>query len=123
MNDALEGLTQPVTLKRFGPAFPVKGRFEGTGPAVISTIEASVQPANPDELQELPELERTIEAIVLYTTSTLRPVDAVNGTPADVVTWRGVDWKIRSVATHDEGLLDHFKVIAQRITKGVAVGS
>lgn len=116
MSDAgliLDGLSATVTVERGGgPVTYDKGR--AVQPSQTSfTIEASIQQAQGDDLDTLTEAERSSEAIKIYTTTKLQTV--AGNAPADVVLWRDARWRVVRVTTFDMGLLDHYKVIAQRV--------
>ncbi len=63
----------------------------------------------------LPELERSREAIVLYTETELLVVSKDSQVVADLVTYNGATWKVIAIDKHGEGILDHFRAIAQRV--------
>ncbi len=68
----------------------------------------------PDELQTLTELDRSTEAVKLYTDADLR-VAVADGHQADVIEYNEKLWQVMSVEKHKEGLLDHNKIIAERV--------
>ncbi len=115
-NDALEGLTTPLTYRRYTDAVTrVKGRVVPQSYSV-NNFEASIQPATADELEEMPQAERNKETLKLYTETELRPVDDDGKFAADIVEWRGKLWKVVSVKHYDETEIDlnHFKVMMTR---------
>ena len=113
MNDALTPFLRTVTVGRRTTPSVVKGVVQPVTPTFF-TIEASVQQARPKDLQQLPEHDRTTETIVLHSETKLRTVDEKNGLPADVVQHDGQNWKVVAVSTHQSGVLDHYKMLAQR---------
>lgn len=70
-----------------------------------STILASVQPANGDDLQTLPEGERTRKARKFYTTTALSV-----GPPGDRITVGGEVYEVRHVE-QVRSVLPHYKAI------------
>lgn len=117
-NDALDCFTVPVQVTRpSGSVIYTRGRAVQAASTTFM-IEGSVQPMTPEKLQELPELERTSESRIIYTEAALRAASVQNKTAADMVKYRGEDWKVVSVKTHDEGILDHAEVVIQRVGKG-----
>jgi hypothetical protein len=109
-------MLQDVMVRRpSGSVTRVKGRTVQPGEASVS-IRASVQPYRipAEELQALPELERSAEALKLYTEDELFTVNAKAGTPADIVEYSGNDWKVIGVSRNEQGIIDHYKIIAQR---------
>lgn len=122
MNDALQGMTREYVVTR--PSAGVtyeKGRAVQAGTTTF-TIEASIQPLKPNELQTLPEAQRTSETMKVYTDAELRPASQASKVGADQISYRGELWQVVAVATHDEEALDldldHRKVYIQRIGKG-----
>lgn len=83
------------------------------GAATVFTADAHVQPATPKDLRMLPENERTIESIAIYTVDGLRTSDVSTGQMADVVTWSGRTWRVRAVESWT-AQAGYAKAIAQR---------
>jgi len=120
MTDSIfKGLGETITVERpSGPVTLVKGRAVPPGsPTTLTIDDVSVQPLRPEELQEFEELERTSDARKFYLETELFTVDQETKTGADIIIWNSKKWKVISVENHSEGILDHFKVIAQRTTK------
>ncbi len=114
----LERLGETIQVTRpSAPVTYIKGRAVAGSSTTFPVTGVSVQPLRPDELQALPELSRTSETRKFYLTTELFVVDAATQTAADLILWNSKIWKVISVANHSEGLLNHFKVIAQRTTK------
>lgn len=58
------------------------------------SVDAHVQPATPKEILQLPENERSREAIAIYTVDKLLTSDKAAGIEADVVTWLGRSYRV-----------------------------
>ena len=79
--------------------------FQGRGqPPQTSqfSVPACVQPITGRDLLQLPELQRSIESRVVYTTTALL-VAVENGQPCDVITIDGRDWQVQHVETWNQG--------------------
>lgn len=66
-------------------------------PPVATTIQASVQPAMPEDTQALPEGVRASAAMVVYSTSAVRPQGRLGSNLGDVLSWGGYDHECVSV--------------------------
>lgn len=86
------GDPSPVTLSRFGTGSYVNGEWV-SGPVTVSTLPAVIQPLKPRELAQLPEAERTEEAIAVFTSEALQ-TSTPSGLEADRLTWAGRVWRI-----------------------------
>jgi hypothetical protein len=119
-SEALDCFEVDVTVTRqdSGVTF-VNGRAQ-QAPTSTFVIRASVQPTTPDDLQELPELERSTESIMLLTETELFTSRQSISQAADLIEYRGLQWKVIMVERFDTTLLnlDHYTIIAQRTGKG-----
>lgn len=66
-------------------------------PPVSTTIQASVQPATPEDAQALPEGVRASTAQVVYSTSEVRPQGRLAANLGDILSWGGHDYECVSV--------------------------
>ena len=83
------------------------------GTPIIKTIQAVVQPVNGDELQTVPEGERTNKLIKLHTTEVLKTTDEANAVSADTVVVDGETFRIITVSDWNK-LGGFYKTIAVR---------
>lgn len=89
--------------------------FEVTRPTPSSTpIRGSIQPADGEEVQLLPEGNRHADMLAFYTKTELRTADQHAGTPADRVIFDGKTYEVKSVA-HHRTHLRHFKALIARV--------
>ncbi len=104
---------EPVTRLRYGAATVTD--HEVTRPApTSSTVRASVQPMNGEDVQLLPEGNRHADMLKLYTKSELRTADQHAGTPADRVVIDGKTYEVKESAryrTHQR----HYRAVVARV--------
>ena len=86
------------------------GRFV-EGSITTSTLRGSLQPATGDDLQTLPEGDRTKRVRVLYTATALRTVSQADRTSADQVTVDGDWFEVREVQPYGTTALAHTRAI------------
>lgn len=104
----------PIVVLRQGAGQWVDGYFTG----IIETplnIEANVQPMRGHELLTLPEADRTKESIKVYCVETLKTVEEVGQTKADVIVWDNKRFQAIRTMTYKMGVLDHTKTICYRL--------
>lgn len=86
------GASGVVSLRRRAAGSYVNGVYV-SGAETVTPMDAVVQHAQPKDLKQLPENERSSEAIVLFTVNRLQ-----TGTPAtfeaDRIDWDGRRWKV-----------------------------
>lgn len=74
------------------------GGFYTPGSSSTVTFDpAVVHPITGRELRALPEGYRTREPIAVYTTAALRTASEPDGTPPDLVTWKGETYEVQAV--------------------------
>jgi hypothetical protein len=106
-----------VTVKRYAAGSWAAGVFTAGAQSTV-TITASVQPAKPDELQNLSAAARRSSAgIKVYSESELRTADEATGIQADRVSWEGEDWEVQAVSRHRLSNLAHYKALATRMDR------
>lgn len=89
------GAASAVTLRRYaaGSYDAATGQWT-SGAVTTSSVMAAVQPLGPRELELLPENERTIEAVGIYTRSALLTSNVLTGQQADEIVWDGKIHKV-----------------------------
>ena len=103
-----------ITVLRQGQGTWVDGYWvDGTETPLY--VEANVQPLRGHELLTLPEADRTKASIKVYCVETLRTVEEVGQTKADVIVWEGKRWQAIKTMTYKMGVLDHTKTICYRL--------
>lgn len=85
--------------------------------AATSSALGTVHPAAPEELQLLPEEERSETAVVIHTGFALSAGEdrGKRFTGPDRITWNGKDWRVVSV--RDWSLFGYFKALAVRLNE------
>lgn len=102
---------KPITVKsKSGGAF-VNG-FWVTGSISTSTIQASVQPLSPIDLQTLPENRRDKATFRLYSNYSFNTVGSNN---PDIVVIDGVDYEVISLSVWKNNVINHYKAIVAKI--------
>lgn len=104
----------PITILRQGEGGYVDGYWVN-GVETPLNIEANVQPMRGHELLTLPESDRTKESIKVYCVETLRTVEEVGQTKADIIVWEGKRFQAIKTMTYKMGVLDHTKTICYRL--------
>ena len=119
MNDALQGLTSPVNVRRTTGGFAWVGGRPAQGGYETIVIQASAQQASDHDLQSLPEGQRSTEIMKFYTETELLVTDDKADPPivADVIEHRGSLYKVIRRYTADQEILDYYKVMASRVGK------
>jgi hypothetical protein len=104
----------PIVVLRQGAGQWVDGYFTGVIETTLN-IEANVQPMRGHELLTLPESDRTKESIKVYCVETLKTVEEVGQTKADVIVWDNKRFQAIRTMTYKMGVLDHTKTICYRL--------
>lgn len=86
----------------------VKGRWKETKNQEL-TIKGNLQPVKFSEILQMPEADRTMEWIKIYTTDHLVTAEEsdLTGNPADRVVWEGNTYKVMKEKHYVMGILDH----------------
>lgn len=87
-------------VRRTSAVDPVTGRNAITSAASV-TFRASVQPLPGRERELLPEGLRARDAVVIYTTTTLRTAEAATGILEDLVTVDGATYAVHAAGVYD----------------------
>lgn len=103
-----------ITVLRSMPGQWVDGYWEEGG-TIEAIVVGNIQPLKGSELLALPESDRTKESIKVYTVETLRTVEEVGQTEADIVVWNGKKFQATKTMTYQMGVLDHTKTICFRL--------
>ena len=91
-------MTGNYTVTRRAAATFTNGRAQASATTTL-TIEASVQRPKGRDLMRLPELRRTVETRVVYTTTQLLVGGQGEGNEADLVSIDGQSWEVEHVET------------------------
>ena len=77
-------------------------------------IKGSVQPANTDDMQSLPEGRRLLGVLKIYTDTKLRA--AREGSyNSDIIEIDGDDYEVAAVMPWQNGIINHYKILASRV--------
>lgn len=98
---------RPVQCQRPTGAYDVNGRWAESAVQEF-TIQASVQPLTPKEMESLEEGRRTRDAFKLYSDTALRTVKEQN--PDRVVIGTGL-FEVVSRGDRQSGIISHYKMI------------
>lgn len=90
------------TLTRRQPGRYVRGNWQESETFQQVFIDASIQPVTYDELQLLPDGQRTIERIDIYTEFALIAADKKKSTLGDLVLFRGAQFEVIAVEEFDQ---------------------
>lgn len=106
----------PIVVRRFPESVldADSGLIENDAPS-STTMDAVVQPSGPKDVERLPEGERTIESIVIFTSTPLVAADVTAQVRSDEIEWRGKRYEVRAVEDWTQSVLPHSKAIAVRV--------
>lgn len=80
-----------------------------------SDIKASFQPANGEDLQNLPEGARSSNTFKIYTKTKITNVKQGTTTRGDLITFNSIVYEAIHVAPWQNGTMNHYKVIVQEV--------
>jgi hypothetical protein len=106
------GASAPLPVSRTAAGDHVNGEWTPGATSAIQ-IKGAVMQATPNDLKQLPEGERSIESIVIFSRAPFQMSDSETQLQADVVTYRSRTWRVRSCANWSE-LAGFYKTICQR---------
>jgi hypothetical protein len=107
----------PVLIRRKQNGQNIKGRWVSSNDYEEVPIEAHIQPAKYNDLLMLPEAERTVKALRLYSQDEIRILrEGSDGWPADEFDYSGDTYRVVKVLSYHMGILDHYKAIAVRVS-------
>ena len=95
-------------VRRFGEETVVKGVSGSTHEDSVVALE-DVQPLSSDELQALPEGERTIRRIKSIGSTKFTTADEESGTPGDWLYYNGRWFECKSCQLWDHTILAHYE--------------
>lgn len=94
--------TGTYVVKRAARSLMVNGRAIPVAPTLLSVV-ACIQPASGRDLLQLPELQRSIESRVVYTTVALIVAAEDSANECDVLTIDGLDWQAQHTEVWHQG--------------------
>lgn len=104
-----------LTVTRFGAGAYVAGRYVPGTPLAPITIQGSVQPTKPEDLQLLPEGRRVDATYRIYTDAELIIPRESTDDKADQVTIKGEQFEVIALADWQNGVLPHRRYIVGRM--------
>lgn len=110
---------EPITLIRATPGTRNALGVFVPGATASSTIKASVQPLDQDEVASLPEGERRKDWLKLYTRTKIEPANQYTSEAGDRVIIDGVTYEARE-APRWRKVCPHYRVFVVRIQEGGA---
>jgi hypothetical protein len=106
---------KPVTIYRYGQGSYINGRYVMPEPEEVS-IMANLQPAKWNEVQQMPESDRTNKWCKVFSKSPMRTKkEGDDGYNADRFYWQDDLYEVRKTKCWDMGILDHYEVMAVRV--------
>lgn len=109
----MSGFRKAVTVRRPPAGAYVDGRWVEGVPSEFSIL-ASVQPANGEDLQALPEGRRKDAVYKLYTDTVLLSASPEAKRNPDRVVLFGEEFEVRNCQPWQNNVIPHFKVIVSR---------
>lgn len=108
----MSSFRQSVTVTRYAAGSYTKGVF-APGTTSTLTIQASIQPASPNDTLLLPELRRNDKAFVLFSDTELR---LVNGsTNPDRVTLFGETYEVLAKSPWRNNVINHYYYVVAKV--------
>lgn len=108
------------TLRRFGTPKNIGGYTKST--YTDSTVSLHLHPLSTDQLQALPEGERTVKRIEGHGEIALITADQTTGQKGDLVYYYGEWYKCESCQCYDHTILNHYNYqFVRAATDGAAV--
>lgn len=101
------------SVRRVSGAY-VKGVWQNSTTATL-TITADIQTATDKDIKTLPVDRQNSGTIKIYSKEALRCAKQGTDEQGDLVEWDNRLWEVISVETHQNGLLPHYKSMAQYI--------
>lgn len=101
---------KPLTVTREQPGQYVDGVWQ-PGTSATLTVNASVQPTTPDEMQMLPEGERDRQAFTLYSDTELLVSNDNTQQPSDRVQIDGATYKASARAPWQNSIIPHHRTV------------
>jgi len=98
---------RPYTVRRHGQQEIVKGHAV-CGYTELRTM-LNVQPLNPDEIQALPEGERTVKRVKAFGDYPLTAANQFTGTPGDWLFYDGNWYECKSCVKRDHTPIAHYR--------------
>ena len=99
VSDALLGLEEPISVETSIAGSRVKGSWVSGGVTVVPDLEAVVQPASNEDINELRiEGDTTSVYKKFYSTYLFKTADKVAKTEADLIVYKGEKYKVLTVA-------------------------
>lgn len=89
----LLGERNGITVTRHASGAWVDGVYQ-QGSTTAIPMDAISEPAQLDDLLQIPEEERHLEHRVFWTPSALQESDETLGTEADLIAWGGRSWRV-----------------------------
>lgn len=99
-----------VTIKRKSGGAYVNGQYVAGSTADI-ILKASIQPASPEDMQELPEGRRSDEVFKMFTKTRMFTVTDEN---PDFLIIDGVEYEVISVGKYQSKVISHYKVLISK---------
>jgi hypothetical protein len=111
----MSSFRKPYTVTRTAPGAYVNGVWvNGTSSTV--PIMATIQPANDQDLINLPAGTRSSDVVKIYTFTELFTVEDNGGNQQpDRITWMGSEYEITSKSVRQMGVINHFRFWATKV--------
>lgn len=98
---------RPYTVRRFSEQQIVRGHAASS--FIDSVTKLNVQPFSPNDLQSLPEGQRTVKRVKAFGDYALRAANQEDGTPGDWLYYLGQWYQCTSSVRWDHTLLGHYR--------------
>lgn len=98
-----------VSVTRYGQATLDRGQFTQSTTS-FNITDANIQPADQSDIIRLPEGQREMDTLVIFTATPLYGVTS-GRSKADRIDYNGKTYEVYSVSTYSMGVLDHTEAL------------
>jgi hypothetical protein len=108
---------RPLTVKRQTAGFYDDNGLYVEGSTTQLVIKGSIQPANGEALQALPEAQRTVETYSLFTDASLNLASQQNGITGDVVNINNIAFMVQTKQPWQNNVVSHNVYLLQKVAQ------
>lgn len=108
---------RPLTVERKTAGYYDENGLYVEGATKKLVIKGSIQPANGEALQALPEAQRTVETYSLFTDASLNLADQAKGITGDVVNIKNIAFMVQTKQPWQNNVVNHNVYLLQKVAQ------